>query len=405
MKRRRFFGHVTSGLVAGVIGTRSDAMAAPPAASPMPSPAPDASPVRTPLALMAPRADGIDAIWGVTRLCTGRLEWEGPDRQRGTAAVDPFGFVPQGEHVLRVRLSGLRPGTRYRVRSVTRASGETDQVASPWKTFRTLDPGAAETSFVVWNDTHIHDDTIRKLHEVTPPADFLLWNGDTCNDWKSPDILVPTLLHPGQCDVTEGRPLLLTFGNHDVRGPYAFEMPDVVATPSERPFYAFRSGPVAVICLHTGEDKPDSHPSFAGRVAFDALRREQAEWLAGIIREPGFRDAPYRVVFCHIPLRWLDESPQDYDATGFDRHSGRSREAWHDALVTWKAQVIVSGHTHRQAWLPATSAFPYGQLVGGGPRMPDATWIGGKADARAMTLETHALDGTVLQSVSFAPLA
>src|SRR5690606_14513791 len=149
----------------GVIGTRSDAMAAPPAASPMPSPAPDASPVRTPLALMAPRADGIDAIWGVTRLCTGRLEWEGPDRQRGTAAVDPFGFVPQGEHVLRVRLSGLRPGTRYRVRSVTRASGETDQVASPWKIFRTLDPGAAETSFVVWNDTHIHVDTIRKLNE------------------------------------------------------------------------------------------------------------------------------------------------------------------------------------------------------------------------------------------------
>jgi len=68
------------------------------------------------------------------------------------------------------------------------------------------------------------------LHfEVTPAADFLVWNGDTCNDWKTSDILVPTLLHPGECDITEGRPLLLTFGNHDVRGPRAFEMPDIVA--------------------------------------------------------------------------------------------------------------------------------------------------------------------------------
>ncbi|HTU99807.1 MAG TPA: hypothetical protein VMF13_04660, partial [Luteitalea sp.] len=121
---------------------------------------------------------------------------------------------------------------------------------------------------------------------------------------------------------------------------------DVVATPSTRPFYAFRSGPLAAICLHTGEDKPDSHPSFGGRVAFDALRQEQADWLAGVIQEPAFRDAPYRMVFCHIPLRWLDESPQDYAATGFDRHSGRSRAAWHRSLVEWRTQLVVSGHTH-----------------------------------------------------------
>ena len=70
-------------------------------------------------------------------------------------------------------------------------------------------------------------------------------------------------------------------------------MPGVVATPNGRPFYAFRSGPLAAICLHTGEDKPDDHPSFRGRVAFDELRREQAEWLAEVIHQPDFRDAPY----------------------------------------------------------------------------------------------------------------
>lgn len=396
MKRRQFVGRVTSGLLAGAVGSGSD---------PLHAAVQAASPVRTPLVLMAPRTDGIDAIWGVTRLCTGRVEWEASDGQQGTAAIDPYGFVPQGEHVLRVRVSGLTPGTAYRLRAVTRASGERDEVVGAWKSFRTLHPTAGTTSFVVWNDTHIHDETIQRLHDVTPAADFLVWNGDTCNDWKSTDLLVPTLLHPGQCDITDGRPLALTFGNHDVRGPYAFEMPDIVATPTGRPFYAFRSGPVAVICLHTGEDKPDTHPSFAGRVAFDVLRREQADWLAMTIRQPEFRDAPYRVVFCHIPLRWLDERPQDYAGTGFDRHSGRSRDAWHDSLVAWKTQVIVSSHTHRQAWLPATSAFPYGQLVGGGPRLPDATWIGGRADARELVLQVNDLEGAVLQRVSFPPVA
>jgi hypothetical protein len=177
-----------------------------------------------------------------------------------------------------------------------------------------------------------------------------------------------------------------------------------VATPSDRPFYAFRSGPVAAICLHTGEDKPDDHPSFAGRVAFDALRREQADWLADTIRQPAFRDAPYRIVFCHIPLRWLDERPQDYAATGFDRHSGRSRDAWHESLVAWKTQVVVSGHTHRHAWLPPTADFPYGQLVGGGPRPDAATWIGGRADAGRLTLQVSNLQGATLDTVSFAPV-
>jgi len=59
------------------------------------------------------------------------------------------------------------------------------------------------------------------------------------------------------------------------------------------------------------------------------------------------RHAPFRVVFCRIPLGWLDESVQDYSKTGFDRHSGRSRDGWHAALVRWRAQLVISGHTHQ----------------------------------------------------------
>jgi predicted phosphodiesterase len=298
----------------------------------------------------------------------------------------------------------LQPGTTYRIRSHTVAADDQEAVASAWKTFRTLEPTAAETRFVMWNDTHMQNDSIRALYQATPGADFLVWNGDTCNNWTEEELLVPTLLHPGQCDLTEKSPLFITWGNHDVRGAHAFKMPDLVATPEDRPFYAFRSGPVACICLHTGEDKPDDHSSFQGRVAFDALRAEQAHWLAATIRRPELSDAPYRLVFCHIPLRWKDESSQDYAKSGFDRHSGRSRAAWHDSLVQWKAQVILSGHTHQSAWLPPTDEFPYGQLTGGGPQLPQATWTEGVADAKQLRLKVSNLDGRILHDVTLKPL-
>jgi len=281
---------------------------------------------------------------------------------------------------------------------------DNETVASAWKSFRTLDPAAAQTRFVMWNDTHIHSETIRALHAATPKADFLLWNGDTCNDWGKEELLVPTLLHPGECDVTEQRPLLLVWGNHDSRGTYAFKVPGLMATPTGRPFCAFRSGPVAVICLHTGEDKPDDHPSFRGRVAFDALRAEQAQWLQETIQRPDLRDAPYRVVVCHIPLRWKDESSPDYSQAGYDHYSGRSRAAWHDTLVAWKAQVILSGHTHQPFWMPPTPDFPYAQLTGGGPKMEQATWTEGVADATKLQLRITNLAGKVLQDVTLKPL-
>ncbi len=390
MKRRHFIG--TLALAGAGSALAQNAASTPPV--PL---------IRTPMVLMAPRADGIEAVWAVSRLSRGQLEWVAEDGAKGTAAADSFGFVPQSENVLKVRLSGLKSGMTYRVRSHTTAADNQETITSAWKSFRPLNAAAAGTRFLMWNDTHLNDESIRALHAATPAGDFLLWNGDTCNDWKSDDLLVPTLLNPGGCDITEQRPLLLTFGNHDVRGAHAFKMPGIVATPEGRPFYAFRSGPVAVICLHTGEDKPDDHRSFQGRVAFDALRAEQARWLADTIRRPELRDAPYRVVFCHIPLRWTDESVQDYSKTGFDRHSGRSRAAWHDALVTWKAQVILSGHTHRSEWLPPTAQFPYGQLTGGCPQLDRATWTEGVADASQLRLKVTNLNGALLHDLTFKP--
>ncbi|HBJ35784.1 MAG TPA: hypothetical protein DDZ51_13770 [Planctomycetaceae bacterium] len=404
MKRRDFVGNVAFGGLVGAAAVGSASGQEPASSkSAIATDRPD-SLMTTPMALMAPGEQCVTAIWGVSELCKGRLEWEDADGSKGTAETDPFGMVPQGTSVIRVHLSGLQPSREYRVRSVTTSASQGKTEVGPWKGFRTLNSAASETRFVVWNDTHVQNETIAKLDEVTPAADFLVWNGDTCNDWTKNDLLIPTLLNPGNRDITNKRPLMMICGNHDVRGAWAFQLPEMIATPSGRPFYAFRSGPVAAICLHTGEDKPDNHPSFAGRVAFDSLRAEQAQWLQEIITQPLFRDAPYRIVFCHIPLRWTTERIPDYDNGGYDYFSHRSRQAWHDSLVQWKTQLVISGHTHQHQWIPANDRFPYGQLTGGGPKMAQATWIEAVANAESLAIETHQVGGGQSQVIRFDPI-
>lgn len=407
MKRRGFLGSM--GAVAGAAGLsravgQTSATSEPAAAA---TAATGGAIMTTPAVLMAPRADGVEVVWAVGRLARGWVEWKDASGATGKAAEDGYGFVPQGDRVVRVRVDGLKSGTKYSIRAVSESGdGSKARDESPWKEFRTLDAKAASSKFVVWNDTHQNAETIQKLAQVTAAADFLLWNGDVCNNWDKEEWLAPTILNPAGQDASLNRPMYIVWGNHDVRGKWAFKMPEFVATPDGRPYYAFRNGPVAFICLHTGEDKPDNHPSFGGRVAFEALRAEQAEWLKGVIARPEFRDAPYRVVFCHIPLRWTKErTGLDYAGGDYDNYSKMSRDAWHDSLVAWKAQVVISGHTHQPAWIPPTQEFPYAQMVGGGPKPERATWIEGNADKGGLKLVMRNLAGEVVHDQSFKALA
>jgi hypothetical protein len=94
-------------------------------------------------------------------------------------------------------------------------------------------------------------------------------------------------------------------GNHDVRGPAARHLPEFTGTPDDRFYYAFRSGPLAALVMDTGEDKPDDSQYFGGMAAFQRMQRQQTEWLKSTVKEPWFRNAPFKVLFCHIPLWFI----------------------------------------------------------------------------------------------------
>src|SRR5687767_11610166 len=142
MKRRHFIGQLACGTLGGALASGTSLAQTTPT-TPLTTAAGKLG--LTPLVLMAPRPDGLEAVWAVSKLSRGRLEWQSDDGTKGEAATDAFGFVPQGQKILRVRLAGLQPGRVYRVRSVTVATDGGESETSDWKTFRTLNPAAVET--------------------------------------------------------------------------------------------------------------------------------------------------------------------------------------------------------------------------------------------------------------------
>ena len=374
--------------------------------------------VASPPALLAPSESGVTIVWAVNALCLGRVQI-GEMNADGTEGKPlnhvqqpaPFGFQASGENVIKVVVAGLKPNVTYWYATVTEALEIPlkGKVETSEKLHFHL-PGAAqkEVSFAVWNDTHDAAPTLKKLHQQTQQRkpDFLLWNGDISNNIDRQAQLTPLYLAPGG-----GLPFAAetvcyhSRGNHDVRGLRASLLANYLAFPEDKPYFSFRTGPLAAIVLDTGEDKPDDHRFFKGMAAFQALREEQAAWLKEEIKKPHLKDAPFRVVFCHIPLRYSDETiVAEAGPNSYDYVSIRSRNLWHDSLVAWGTQVVISGHTHEWSYLEPAAKFPYAQLIGGGPKAAEGILIHGKATRDNLTITLTNLQDKVVKELAFKPV-
>lgn len=386
--------------------------------------------IRSTPAVFAPTEDSVCIVWTLNGAARGWVEYgTDPKNLNLRSGGDGRGYTPHDDRVIKVRLRKLAPGTRYwwRAASIPLAPGsakagssnppkEPAPVYTAVYSFTTLSASASETSFVVWNDTHQSLPTIKRLSAMTagegaPKADFLVWNGDITQRNNNEAHLIPdTYVHPaGVVDLAKGPPVFLTDGNHDVRGVWANKVIDYVDYPDthegrgSRSFYAFRSGPLGAIMLNTGEDKPDRHSSFRGLVAFEELIEEQARWLEKVIERPDIKNAPVKVAFCHIPLRWTNEKPQDYFAkpAGFDRFSKRGRDAWNASLVKWGVRVVISAHVHAWKHIPASAEFPYAQITGGGPQMERARLIRGHVTSSGLKLTATDMTGKEIAALTF----
>jgi predicted phosphodiesterase len=338
--------------------------------------------------------DGVTVVWHTNRPGVSRVEY-GPTAALGQQAISSHhGLIDNDRTSHVVRLTGLKPGTSYHYRVVTREFigyekqhivkwGET--VAGETLAIRTLDRAAGPYTFAVASDIHENaarlDTLLSQLDWASVP--FVIFNGDMVNDFMNLDQPFTGFVDASVARFARRIPFVYTRGNHDVRGRYARRLSDYFPTLDGKAYYSFDHGGIHVIVLDSGEDKVDSHEYYNGLVAFDDYRKEQAAWLEQDLRSDTARRARFRVIISHIPPR---------GATGYSIEQVRAQ--WEAAANAGKADLWFSGHTHRFARLDPTPGENGYRLIVGAPD----TLIRVDVTASALTTTVSREDGTVLDT-------
>lgn len=349
--------------------------------------------------LQAPGETTMGISWAVSGLAKGVVEYADNAELRDAKTVKSggFGLVPIDVSALQVRLTGLKPATKYWYRTVTTPFTDYaniydaklgEEVASEVHSFTTLGAGA-RPHFCMMTDTHAKwksfQMVVAKIKELAPAA--VVWNGDATNTTQKKSTAVQIFLNPPveDRDYAADIPVFFESGNHDFRGSWISKKEEVMLPrdPSERRGdqwdlkwnFATRLGDIAMIGLDTGEDKPDAHPKWFGLANFEPYRKAQAKWLEEQFARPEIASAKYKVVFCHIPL-FAAEGSSDYphdgvaiDPEDFAYWSRECSELWGPIIAKAGVQLVVCGHKHRFRFDPPTAGRPWAQVLGGGPEI------------------------------------
>ena len=349
--------------------------------------------------LQAPSATSMGVSWAVSGLSKGVVEYaDNPDFRNSIAVKSGgFGLVPIDISALQVRITGLKPATRYWYRTVTTPFTDYsniynaklgEPIVGKPHSFTTL--GAENNGrFAMISDTHAQWKAIEmqaKHLKGNPPA-VLVWNGDATNTTQDKKTAVEIFLNqPIQyADFMADIPTAFESGNHDFRGSWISKKEEVVLPrdPSEREGsewdlkwnFAERLGDMALIGMDTGEDKPDAHPKWFGLANFEPYRKAQAKWLEKALSRPDIASAKFKVVFCHIPLYAAPNHP-DYPHDGAkvdpNDYAYWSRECsalWRPLLDKAGVQLVVAGHKHRYRHDLPSPDHNWHQVVGGGPEL------------------------------------
>ncbi len=378
--------------------------------------------------LMNPAERTMDVVFAVNDEASGWVEIsKSPQMAKAMRVHSGAGPVMRvGDKWAVVRLTGLRPATRYWYR-VGADRIEFDAGYKPWNlgsetggkvySFTTL--GAeSRGSFCVINDTHdrkpIVDMVLAKIAELKPSA--IVWNGDARDFYRTADDAIGTFLkphanHPAYAAET---PVMFLNGNHDFRGRFALHLEDLVpfrdAAEREAKYAALgrnfvqRIGDIALIGLDTGEDKQDTNPRMAGIFRMAKYRELQTRWLSEEIEKPAIRTAKFKVAFCHIPLfdPRPDENPGDVLPDDDDPRYKHPWAAWQRTCANmWgplfeKAGVLlaVTGHQHVFRYDPPAPGRPWAHMTGGGP-----DFTPGKSRSYPTVIEGRVEDGSLRVTV------
>lgn len=252
------------------------------------------------------------------------------------------GLVPVGT-MHRVVLRGLQPGRTYQYRIASRRvvalrpywpdRGKTAE--SQVYSFTTFDASKQSTSFATMTDTHENVERVRALAELAQrqPVDFVVHTGDSVHYATGENQVKDKFLEPIATGLQGRMPLLYARGNHEYRGEFARSLGDYLHAQEGRYYYTRDQGPVHLVVVDTGEDKPDATNVYAGLNDLRAYRAEEYAWFKQVLAdESRVRTAPFTVVLGHDPeWGWLDGANAEW--------TKRANEA--------KVDLFIAGHLHR----------------------------------------------------------
>lgn len=215
-----------------------------------------------------------------------------------------------------VKLEGLKPATTYRYRVCAQEviSHEGHKViygdittafsyAKEANSFTTNDATKPSVSFAMVNDIHGRNDVLENMINQCnlETIDLFLFNGDMVSISDNEEQMFGGFMDKAVELFASNLPMYYCRGNHETRGAMAPNFKDYFNPKADELFYAFRQGPVCFLVLDCGEDKPDSDVEYYGITDYDNYRSKQALWLSEITQSDLYRNAPFKVVVCHMP--------------------------------------------------------------------------------------------------------
>jgi acid phosphatase type 7 len=338
--------------------------------------------------LVAPSETSVVIAWTTDTPCHSKVLYGiGEPTMEATNAKD--GLLPVGT-IHSVRITGLKPGQTYRYQVVStrvvRLKGYWPDkglsVKGPVSSFTTFDAARPATTFYVITDTHEDVPRINALMKMADwgHADFLLHLGDAFNTVENEEQVFAKWLDPVVQGIGSATPLIYARGNHDTRGPFARDLFSLVPIEEERYYYARDSGPIHLVVVDTGEDKPDSTNVYAHLNSFAPYRDKELAWLEDHTRSSRrMAEAPFRIAAMHQP------------AWGFVEGGG---ERWTDWANRSKIDLAIAGHTHRFAHIqPGQRKNNYPILVVGQDQLAKV-----EATAEKLKVSVVGKDGAVVDS-------
>lgn len=301
-----------------------------------------------------------------------------------------------------VKLTGLKPGTKYRYRiysqEVLKREGwhiiygyvaATNVYSKAPLTFTTNDASKPETSFLVLNDIHERVDVMKQMLEKGDyqKRDMVIYNGDMVNIMPDDEALFRGFLDESVNLFASEIPLYYVRGNHETRGASAVNFQNYICPRQDNIFFSWQQGPVFFLALDAGEDKPDDDLEYAGANVYDEYRTAQAEWIKKVINSEEYKKAKYHVVICHVP-----PAPE--------------QNAWHGDLEVKKkfasilnnadVDVMLCAHYHRFAYYPNLEGVNFPVIINS-----NNSYLTGEADNEKLKIQVVSNKGKKLLKKDF----